>query len=34
MLECPRCGKPMILMEDGDYECDYCCGDPDCELCS
>jgi hypothetical protein len=32
--ECMACGRAMIRMEDGTYECDYCCGDPDCELCS
>jgi hypothetical protein len=27
--ECERCGR---VMEAGD--CDYCCGDPNCEICS
>lgn len=31
---CPRCGSKMILMENRMYQCDYCCGDPDCEVCS
>jgi hypothetical protein len=26
--ECQGCGREMIRMEDGTYECDYCCGDP------
>jgi hypothetical protein len=30
MEKCERCGS--ILNEDG--TCDYCCGDPDCEICS
>jgi hypothetical protein len=27
--ECARCGR---TLKDGG--CDYCCGDPDCEICS
>lgn len=31
---CPRCGCQAIHLQEGGYECDSCCGDPDCELCS